>query len=306
MNRLFLSIVAAAVVLIGGNSAVTADIIIANSFDGSETGFTTGFTGGNFDSTSGLSFGDLTVSGGAIQRPSRSGNAATTATVNSTGLTADLSTLYFSVLLQGTGAPASDDNGTAGFATNSYGTVIFGDTGLTGGSGNSPAPIGTGGNAIGVGFRGGNGNNFADLQVQGVVYEGGAVTTTTDLLSPTVGGTSPVLLLGSIDFNPLGTNDVLTLYNLSTAEVGDTANGVTGSGVLPAAFSTLTGDFDQSTFNIVSIGDAQTSIYDEIRFSDSIEHVLPGTAFAATAVPEPTSLAMIGMFGMGLLARRRR
>ena len=248
-------------------------------------GFTGVWTGGDFNIISGQSFNGLEVSGGSIQRPSRLGNTATSRAVDSSTLIGDGTTLWFSVLLQGTGSPAADAGGTAGFATNTYGTLIFGDTVLTGGSGNSPAPIGAAGNAIGVGFRGGNGGNFDNLQVQGVLYDSGVVTTTSDANSPTVGGDT-IFIVGSVDWAANGTDDVLTLYNVTDPNAA-----------LPTAFTTLTADLDQSTFNILSVGDAQTAIYDEIRLGTTLASVVP--------VPEPNSLALLGLAGIGFLRRKR-
>lgn len=257
------------------------------SLNGGE-GWAGGWSGGNWDVISGQSFGDVAVSGGAVQRPSRSGNAATSRVVSTTAqpsLVGDGSTIWFSVLLQGTGSPAADSLATAGFATNTWGTIVFGDTALTGGSGVGPAPIGAGGNAIGVGFRGGNGLSFDDLQIQGVVYDGGTASTTTDAASPTI-GSDTVLIVGSVQWSASGTDDILTLYNV-----------IDPAAALPTAFTTLTADLDQSTFNVVSIGDAQTSIYDEIRFGTELIDVL--------AIPEPTSASLVGLAFLGFLRRKR-
>lgn len=251
-------------------------------------GWSGAWTGGNWNVIPGQSFGSVGVTGGAVQRPSRSGNAATSRGISVTSqadLSADDSTIWFSVLLQATGSPASDVLSSAGFPTNTWGTIVFGDTALTGGSGGGPAPMGAGGNAIGVGFRGGNGASFDDVQVQGVIYNGGTVSTTTDELAPVIGG-GTLLIVGSVEWAANGTEDTLTLYSVTDSTAA----------FLPTPFTTLTADLDQSSFSVISIGDAQTSIYDEIRFGTELEDVSP-VGFSLN--PPPTITASAELIGVG-------
>lgn len=248
------------------------------------TGFAAAWSGSDsFDVSSGLSFGSLQVTGGSSARVNRAGNAAISRTVSAsavTALTADDSTMWFSVLMD----PTDDtlELSVAGFPLNTHGTLIFGDTALTGGSGTAPAPIGAGGDAFGVSFDGIDGD-FANTEIQAVSYVGGVISTDGTL----VVGDNISFIVGQIDFAADGTDDTLTLYNVTDP-----------SAPLPTAFATLSADFDQSTFNVVSIGDAQTSIFDEIRFGTSLADVTP--------VPEPGSLALLGLGGLAMVRRRRK
>ena len=223
----------------------------------------------------GQTFGDLVVAGNASQRSVRSGLQAMSREISleaQTALTADDSTMWFSVLMTPTGGN--------GFAVNSYGTLIFGDASLSSGSGVSAAPIAAGGNAVGVSFAGtglpagdpGRGL-FENMRIQGVTYAGGVLTQE----GATVVGADTSLVVGSVDWAENGTDDTLNLYlftDLTTA--------------LPDPFVTMLVDLDQSTFNVVSIGDGQTSIFDEIRFGLSLTDVLGD-------LPSPQGLEIVDL-----------
>lgn len=236
--------------------------------------------------TDGLSLGSVSGVGGAAQRPNRAGNGAINRTISSASqgaLTGDGSTIYFSVLMR-TFAGSTGSGTTDGFALNSWGTVVLGDATLTGGHGSHAAPIASGGNAVGVGFAGtGGGGDFANIRVQGVTYTGGTYTEN-DAQRITVGDAT-VMIVGRVDWAANGSDDIVTLYNVTDP-----------SAPLPAAFSTMSVDLDQTGFNVVSIGDAQTSVIDEVRFDTTLEGV----------IPEPATLGLVVVFGTGLLLLRRR
>jgi arylsulfatase A-like enzyme len=203
---------------------------------------------------SGLTFDSLSVSGGSAQRASKVGLAEINrqiSTASQAALTGDGTTLWFSVLMNA---------GSGGNAGNTYGTLIFGDTALTSGDGSAAAPIGSGGNAIGVGFAG-NGSSYADVQIQGVTYNDG-VATQNSAERITV-GTTTSLIVGQVDWAANGTTDTVSLYNVSNP-----------SNELPAAFATMEADLDQSAFNVVGIGAGQTSVFDEIRFDTTLAGVI--------------------------------
>ena len=249
----------------------------------------------------GETFGSLEVSGGAWQRPSKTGNAASMRTITDdakTSLTADNSTMWFSVLMN-VGENASP------FAANSFATLVLGDAALTGGSGSTAAPIGTGGNAIGVAF-GGTGWASAThvdagsidlVRIMGVTYSGGTLTQSGTTVNGTTAtetipdgtvtvGTATAMIVGKVDWAANGTDDVLSLYNVTNP-----------AGALPTAFATMEVDLDQTAFNVISIGDAQTAIFDEIRMGTPYADVAPG--------PEPAPGRLVVLGGVGLLRRRR-
>ena len=213
--------------------------------------------------TEGLVFGDLVSTGGASQRSTRLGTQTMNRQISAaaqTALTADGVTMWFSVLMAPTG-PGGD-----GFAANSFGTLVLGDASLTGASGSSAAPIAAGGNALGVSFAstalpaGDPGRAlFENMKIQGVTYSGGVLTQegVTDV------GEGISLVVGSVDWAEVGTEDTLRLYLITDL-----------SAPLPDPFVTMVVDLDQSNFNIVSIGDSQTSIFDELRFGLSLTDVL--------------------------------
>ncbi|MDB4265382.1 hypothetical protein N9891_01390 [bacterium] len=243
---------------------------------------TSGGSNEGFESViTGLTFGDLAVSGGASQRTARFGTQAMSRTISATeqtALTADGSTMWFSVLMQGTVPTDPLDGG--GFATNTFGTLIFGSGPLTGGSGLSAAPITAGANAFGVGFgdTSDNTGDFTNLQIQGVTYTDGALTEGIDS-RVVVGIDNPVLVVGSVDWAPNGSDDVLNLYLITDL-----------AAPLPEPFVTMIDDFDQSTFNVVSIGDSQTSVFDEIRFGLSLNDIIGGVGGGGPLTPEITNI----------------
>ena len=64
------------------------------------------------------------------------------------------------------------------------------------------------------------------------------------------------------------------------------------------AIASLTADFDQTTWDTLSIRDTGTVIFDEIRF---------GTSYAAvTGVPEPTRALLLAVALASMALRRRR
>ena len=210
--------------------------------------------------TKGQTFGILEATGGAAQRSTRIGNGAISRRITTTAqndLTADQATIWFSILMTPTGPVP----GSPGFAVNSYATLIFGDAPLIGGSGNSAAPIQGTGNAVGVSFAGtGGGGNFGNMRVQAVAYDDGVLIQQ----NPTAVGSGTNLIVGRVDWMANGTNDTLSLYlpNNPQSLPGD-------------PFATIEIDLDQSNFNQISIGDSQTSIFDEIRFGPTLADVLP-------------------------------
>ncbi|MDP0492148.1 MAG: hypothetical protein Q7Q71_13955 [Verrucomicrobiota bacterium JB023] len=241
------------------------------SLDATGTGWDGNWSGVSGDNRgeptvgAGLSLGSLTGVGGAYIRPQRYGvamSSRTIATEAQTALTADDSTIYFSVLLDATHGLT----GGPGYAKNSNGAIIIGDSGFDDGvnPGSTPPGILEGGNGVGVAFYGadGTGFDFSNAALIGVTYADGARTTDTE--TPAVFGDNVVLVIGKIEWAASGTNDVLTLYALTEVDSG-----------LPEPFSVMEGDWDQSTFNVVAIGQGQTEVFDEITFGTSLSDVLP-------------------------------
>ena len=282
-------------------SAIQADIIFedfdytaGDSIVGQSggTGLTGNYTGagnsGNFDAVSGLSFGNLEVSGGASGRTDRSGNGAISRAI-STAAQAEIAAqnqVWFSVLMNPTVTGDELSGGLGmGFATNTYGTLLFGDSNFTNGSGGG---FGTyGGSGFGVGFAdtSDNSGNFDNIQIRAAAFDGG---TGDNSAARVVTGNVTSFIVGQFDF----TTNQLNVWNVTDPNLA-----------LPAAVtstSTITGGLSSTDITTISITDAQTSIFDEIRLGSTLASVTP------TAVPEPSSLFLLGVAGLGLISRRRR
>lgn len=261
-------------------------------FGGSWNGVTAGGAGtANVVIDAGFGFGDLEVSGGSLARNDRNGRGVVHRQLSAAAiadLTADNSTIWFSVLMD----PTINTSGTGGQFGNTYATLVFGNENLTDSSTGAQAGAGTdianSGNGFGVGFFGGP-TSFADGGIQGVSFLDGAISQDDGATNSIVTGDSLSLIVGRIDWAADGSDDTLQLFDITNL-----------SDPLPTAFATLAIDVDQSDFDTISIADGQTSGFDEIRFGTTLSSVIP------TAVPEPGSLAITVLFGVGLIARRRR
>ena len=119
-------------------------------------------------------------------------------------------------------------------------------------------------------------------------WNNGAKSTLSDSIGITTGAE---LLVGKVVWGAGAVSETITIYNPST----------TGPITLPlTSVSTTVNGFDQTALNTISFssrGDDQ--VWDEIRFGDSFESVV-------TAVPEPTTTALLGLGGLALILRRRK
>ena len=145
------------------------------------------------------------------------------------------------------------------------------------------------GDAIGFGFFGAP--TLAGTGIQAVTFDDGTIQQGNPTGQSVVIGDNLAFIVGQIDFNPLGTDDVITLFNVAAT---DTALGT--------SFATLSADLDNASFDTISISDGQASAFDEIRFGTSLASVTPGLF----AVPEPSSMMiLIGLGGLGMIRRRK-
>ncbi|WP_372806511.1 hypothetical protein [Pontiella sp.] len=218
----------------------------------------------------GLTFTNLTVTGGAYVRPQRYGvaqSSRTISTASQAALTADNTTIWFSVLMK-----PNAGGSTGGFAANSHGTIVLGDTAFIDSvnPGLIPPTIGANGNALGVGFDG-DGASSDNIGLQGVIYTNGV--TVAGSAERILVGDNTVMVVGKIDWAADGTDDVLSLYNISDPLAE-----------LPEPFTTMSNDWNQATFNLVAIGSGQTEMFDEIRFGTSLSAVGVGGVTVDAAV----------------------
>jgi hypothetical protein len=224
-------------------------------------------------SSPGMTFTNLSEAGNTFQRNDRPGNSTASISLDATaqsGLTADNSTVYFSVLMDTQGS------------YNDYGDIrlIFGDAAYTRGSGSE--------NGFGVGFVN-DGFGSGQIDVGGIEVVSGAVNAPSSSITD-VGQNAKFMFAGRIDWAASGSNDTMTLYNVTDPTAGP---GTT--------FATMAQDFDQTGFDTLSISSQQLGTLDEIRFGES------WTDVGVSPVPEPSSFALLaGCFGLTWIMLRRR
>lgn len=238
----------------------------------------------------GLDFPGLPTAGSGLTRFGTAGQRAATRILSPSSvaeLTADNSTIWFTVLM------AAPNN-------NAAGSLVFGTDAFVAQQTNPPFPNGNLNNAngqgFGVGFRTDNNGVLANGSgsPNAIAFvNSDAATVDVGSFQPALSGThfEPVLVLGKINWKPNGTPDELFLFNITDPIPFVPPDEST-------AIASLTADFDQSTWDTLSIWDTGTVIFDEIRF---------GTSYAAvTGVPEPTRALLLAVALASMLLRRRR
>ena len=224
-----------------------------------------------------LPYGILPNAGNQVNIPASqaTGNASatTTSVLSDAGLLSNGASLWFSVVTTG----ASGSNQHSGFA--------FGDAPI------APSFDGArlNGNALGFYTRQGS--------VRAAAWSPGGNLLPDSLSAGTLSApqSSTNFIVGRIDWGATaGDVETITLYTPSLLDL-----------VLPGtSVSTTIAGFDQSTLNIVSFASRQgPQSFDEIRFGASYDEVIG--ASGGPTVPEPGSLALLGLAGAAMLRRRR-
>lgn len=299
-SHLFLASLTIPLTLLAGNAGAAA--LIYESFDyaaGSVSGGSggTGFTGNwNTHNTApgvtspGLSWGTLSVAGNSVNDVTGGGayrNIGATSVLDSAGLMANGASLWFSCILNvaGTNRTNVDFN----FAIGSDGFHSYVTT-----------PVSTFGDRIaletgeGIGFALTNRSSTL-LDVESAYWRNTDADDNGERITQNTDGTDLInrwggdqlLIVGRIDW---GASDVasetITLYAPDT-------NLALGAGKTWSTIAAL----DQSAFDTVAFELKGGAIIDEIRFGATSADVL--------IVPEPGSLALLGLSGLALLRRRR-
>ena len=219
------------------------------------------------DASGSLAVGDLETSGGFISRDNRTNITTVSRTLDAasvSALTGDGTTLWGSFVYQ-------DGNGN-GFLPDSSLTLASVPAAVANNHSLSSAGVGVG-IAIEELGRESNGifydnneirtNGSSTLPVDFDNFAGADPTTGVSV----VGAVTTTLFVFSVEWNPDGTPDVLTFYNVTDP-----------TAALPAAFSTTTFDYtsaEQASLNTLNIVEAQTGEFDEIRLGLSLADVLP-------------------------------
>ena len=235
----------------------------AGVIDGSQaggTGFSTsGWTTSGGDGlhsviTPGLTFDVLSTQGNALQRNDKSGNSETHRLISAasqTALTADNSTIWFSLLVDTATSNPKNNN-----LTFLFGTDTFAD--LTA----KPPTITGGGEGLGISFL----MNISGASLTALTVDDGTSSRSTGMIGPFLGN-DLLFIAGKIDWAAGGSDDTLTVYNITDP-----------AAALPAPFATMTADLDQSQFDTLAIGDKQVAVVDEIRFGTTFAEILGGNA----------------------------
>jgi hypothetical protein len=223
-----------------------------------------------------MSYGNLQNAGGqAVLGNGNSTDAwvTTSTTLGNANLLEDGATLWFSYMFEA--GSGGGGNQWAGFA---FGTERL-DASFSG------ANMINSGNGIGLTSR--------DKTLRASTWTGGGNANQEGTL--TFGGLDPypvsTLVVGKIEWGTGGADEMFTLYSVDPSDLGTLGTGVTAS----------MSDVTQSAFDTISFtkrNSGGTATYDEIRFGATLADVTP--------VPEPSSMALLGLGGLALLRRRRK
>ena len=152
----------------------------------------------------------------------------------------------------------------------------------TDGQANRSVNINGGGDGIGVGGA------FNTLAVTPTIWLGGAIDTRTTTGATNVATNQDNIVILKFEF---GATDTVTAYRFTESDVLSEAS-------FNANAISATSAIDENTLNVISFSQSRgQEAVDEIRVGDTFADV-------TTGVPEPSSLALLGLGGL-MIARRR-
>lgn len=224
----------------------------------------------------------LPVTGNAMERAVRQGQAAVSSPVSSTattGLTADNTTIWMTFLYRDRGFSGPD-----------FGIGLHSEPMI----GNDNQTLAAAGYGVGFGINSSGGPNRS---IGTIVYNNAADFTRVIEATPSFNGpgASDISLLAMrVDWNPAGTPDEIRVFNITD---------ITTEPALGDALASDTFDFtltQQNSLDIFNISETQVADVDEVRIATTFAEAVGGGV-----IPEPSSALLIGLAGLGLLARRR-
>lgn len=232
-------------------------------------------------SDGGLTFTDgggntLPSTGNAWVRRNRVGQIATSSPIVANGFTADNTTVWMTFLYQDLGFSGPD-----------FGIGLSSENMI----GNDAQSLTASG--VGVGF-GINSTSGPARAISALYYDNSTEFTrvteaTASFDGP--GATGILLLAMKVEWNPDGTDDVISVYNVTD---------LTTEPSTPLATATVDlSQAEQDSLDVFNISETQVAFVDEVRVATTFENAVGGTI-----VPEP-SAALLGSLA-GLLALRRR
>ncbi len=252
-----------------GNWTVTQDTSQATNDDFIETR-------GNGES---FGFGTLTETGRAVRKQSGADTThifvAASATLSSSAAFADGNTVWLSFLSDWSSGNTA---------------ISLGDSGFEAESRNNARLVS--GNGLGVFLD----NNDGGAQGSALGVEAALFNTTAVAAQQSNLGIDPIVgdVLYLVKFELSAVNDVVTVYQVDNTGASTQAGQYTAS-------------VDNTGFDTLSILSGSSVVFDEFRVGTELTDVTPGLTVTGAAVPEPSTVALLGLgFGSLLMLRRKK
>ena len=227
--------------------------------------------------------------------------------------TADNFTIQNSGSIDATGGAGSGVSVQVGSFTGDVQSGLINNSGLIAGSGNDPLDAGVRlfGGAIGTTFSGDINNDFGGTITGGSLAAAVLIDSNVQFDGDlnNAGVIDGSIFLNDGDLNLAGTSELfLDISSLTDFEVFETTGDLIADGSLSINFENFSPLVGQ-TFDLFDFGFASGS-FDSIQADgfllDTSDLLVGGSVTITAAVPEPGSLAVLGLAGLMFAGRRRR